>query len=231
MKHQTQQNQMPHPDTRCNAGGGPPGHPRVATQPQRSGRYSLHAAAQAAGIRLTRRMLHLMQLCSLGSAWRRRAAVSAATSLRPGPGRPAARPRRRSRARTSARYIRAPVPVANRTRRRAAAVPPGIAGMHAHEDLVVCDRGPGDLGEPEHVFGGGAVVVLDDRRHRPRSGRPGRRRGHRAAPAGSARSAGWLTVMRRPRITSHNASRNSPMNVTVETWVQEPPETNWPILS
>jgi hypothetical protein len=28
-------------------------------------------------------------------------------------------------------------------------------------------------------------------------------------------------VMRRPQITSHSASRNSPMNVTVETWVQE----------
>ena len=81
------------------------------------------------------------------------------------------------------------------------------------------------------TVGGCAVLVLDDRRHRPRSGRPGRHRGHRAAAAGSARRAGWLTVMRRPRITSHSASRNSPMNVTVETWVQEPPETNWPMLS
>lgn len=36
-------------------------------------------------------------------------------------GKPAARPRRRSRVGTSARYVRAPVPVANSTRRRAAA--------------------------------------------------------------------------------------------------------------
>ena len=34
--------------------------------------------------------------------------------------------------------------------------------VHPDEDLVVADRGLGDLGEPEHVLGCGAVFVLDD---------------------------------------------------------------------
>ena len=37
---------------------------------------------------------------------------------------------------------------------------------HAHEDLAVADRRPGDLGEPQDVGGGAAVGVLDDRPHR-----------------------------------------------------------------
>ena len=41
---------------------------------------------------------------------------------------------------------------------------------HAHEDLGVPDRGPGDVGKPEHVVGCGAVLVLDDRLHGLRAG-------------------------------------------------------------
>src|SRR3954467_10668364 len=47
--------------------------------------------------------------------------------------------------------------------------------MHPHEHLVLSDHGPGDLGDPQDVLGRGAVLVLDDRRHRlPSGGHPWR---------------------------------------------------------
>ena len=45
-----------------------------------------------------------------------------------------------------------------------AAIQAGCA--HTHQRLVVADRGPGDLGEPQHVLGCAPVAVLDDRHHR-----------------------------------------------------------------
>ena len=102
---------------------------------------------------------------------------------------------------------------------------------HGRESRRLRSRAGRSRREPQDLFGGGAVVVLDDGRHCFRSGCRGRHRGHRAAPAGSAGMTGWLMVMRRPRVTSHSASRNSPMKVTVETSVQEPWASRTPMLS
>src|SRR6266566_7468231 len=55
--------------------------------------------------------------------------------------------------------------------------PVHAGGMHPHEDLVGCDRRPGDLGEPEHLLGRRAVLILDDRRHRFHRGGAVRHRG------------------------------------------------------
>src|SRR4051794_30640653 len=56
--------------------------------------------------------------------------------------------------------------------------------MHPHENLVLSDHGPVDILDPQDVLGRGAVLVLDDRRHRlPTGGHP--RRFHRCGRAGA----------------------------------------------
>jgi hypothetical protein len=54
---------------------------------------------------------------------------------------------------------------------------------------------------------------------------------HRATAIGSSWITDPLEVRRRPQITSHSASRNSPMKVNEETSVQEPRESTVPKLS
>ena len=117
-------------------------------------------------------------------------------------GSPAARPRRRSRARTSARYIRAPVPVANRTRRRAAAaVLPGTAGQRGHvvpAGQVGVDPAGGRGGQgqgldlaalaahPQHPVAAVGAQVLDVRAEQLGDPRPGieERGDQRGGPGG-----------------------------------------------
>ena len=95
-------------------------------------------------------------------------------------GSPAARPRRRSRARTSARYIRAPVPVANSTRRAAAAAPPGMAATPvlavgaAVMFLHAVPAGGSDLAlEAAGVAGGAAMGAIGGLATRLRLGADG----------------------------------------------------------
>jgi len=56
--------------------------------------------------------------------------------------------------------------------------------MHPHEDLVLSDHGPVDLLDPQDVLGRGAVLVLDDCRHRLAAGGHPRRL-HRCGRAGA----------------------------------------------
>jgi len=117
---------------------------------------------------------------------------------------------------------------------------------HLYQDLVVDDGRTVDLRQSEDLFGGGAIVDLDDRLDRLGVGGQWRRldrvierwgllcfvlRGHRAAPIELLWDSELLTVMRRPRITNQSANTNSPMPVIAETSDEEPLTRAWTTVS